>query len=127
MTEASRAFKVLAYLFLLAVVIQFFLAGLGAMGGESYDAHVLWGRAALFILPLLMFGAAIAARLDRAIIIMVGVAFVLIILQTLLSLDNLEPGWIRALHVVNGLAVYVIGHHIVQRMRRPSLGGGEEA
>ena len=42
MDGARKFFVGLAWLFVLAVAIQFLLAGLGVLGGESIDAHRQW-------------------------------------------------------------------------------------
>ncbi len=47
MTAAKRAMTIVAYLFLLGIVVQFFLAGLGTLGGEDLEAHRGFGYSAL--------------------------------------------------------------------------------
>ena len=112
---AQVSFRLLSYLFLIAVVIQFFLAGLGTLGGESIDAHRDWGFIVMHLLPLLMFGAAIWASMGKITITMVVLLFVLVLIQTFFADEGLDPMWIRSLHVLNGLAIFVLAHHIAQR------------
>lgn len=109
------SFRLLSYLFLIAVAIQFFLAGLGVLGGESIEAHRQWGFAALHLIPLLMFGAAIWAKMGKATIGMTFVLFVLVFLQPLFADEGLDPEWLRSLHVLNALFIFVLGYHISQR------------
>lgn len=112
---AQVSFRLLSYLFLIAVVIQFFLAGLGTLGGESIDAHRDWGFIVMHLLPLLMFGAAIWASMGKITITMVVLLFVLVLIQTFFADEGLDPMWIRSLHVLNGLAIFVLAHRIAQR------------
>jgi hypothetical protein len=117
MINSTLVFRLLCYLFLVAVTIQFFLAGLGVMGGESIEAHRQMGFIGLHLIPLLMFGAAIAARAGRLTIGMIVVLFLLVGLQSLwLELD--DPMWLRSIHVLAALVIYVLGHHITQRANR---------
>lgn len=120
------SFKLLSYLFLAAVVVQFFLAGLGTLGGESIDAHRILGMAALLPIGLLMFGAAIWAQMGKVTIGMVFALFVLIVLQIPFSRPELEPEWLRSLHVLNALFIFMLGFHITQRagpLRMPNRAG----
>ncbi len=111
------SFRVLSYLFLLAVMVQFFLAGMGIaeLGGESIEAHRMWGYAVLHLIPLLMFGAAIWAKMSKVTIAMVFVLFVLVVIQAGFVGDSVDTSWIRALHVLNALFIFTLGFHIAQR------------
>ena len=113
----QMSFRLLSYLFLIAVVIQFFLAGIGMMdlGNEGLDAHREFGFIALHLIPLLMFGAAVWAKMGKTTIIMVVVLFVLIVIQPFFANEDLETSWVRALHVVNALLIFMLGYHIAQR------------
>jgi hypothetical protein len=51
MDAARKIFVGLAWLFVLAVAIQFFLAGLGVLGGESLGAPAV-GFIVLHLLPI---------------------------------------------------------------------------
>ena len=116
MINSTLVFRLLCFLFLVAVAIQFFLAGMGVLGGESIEAHRQMGFI-LHLIPLLMFGAAIAARAGRLTIGMIVVLFLLVGLQSLwLELD--DPMWLRSIHVLAALVIYVLGHHITQRANR---------
>jgi hypothetical protein len=67
MKVARKIFVGLAWLFVLAVAIQFLLAGLGVLGGESLEAHRQWGFLALHLIPILMLIAAIVGRMGRTV------------------------------------------------------------
>ena len=119
MFNSTLVFRLLSYLFLIAVAVQFFLAGLGVMGGESIEAHRQMGFIGLHLIPLLMFGAAIAAKAGRVTIGMIVVLFLLVGLQSLWANFD-DPMWVRSIHVLAGLVIYVLGHHITQRANRLS-------
>jgi hypothetical protein len=101
----------LALLIAAGVVVQFFLAGLGIFGAESFDAHEGLGWAlhtasiALFLLAL------VGPRTGRAI----GMGFALLVLLTvqvlLPGLRDDAPG-LAALHPVVALAVLGLAFHI---------------
>jgi hypothetical protein len=118
MLSSALVFRLLCYLFLIAVAIQFFLGGLYVLGGESIEAHRQWGFIALHLIPLGMFGFAIAAKAGRVTIGLTVLLFVLVFLQPLFADEGLDPQWLRALHVLDALAIYVLGHHITQRSNR---------
>jgi hypothetical protein len=47
---ARRVFAGLAWLLVLATAIQFLLAGLGVLGGESLEPHRQWGFTVLHLI-----------------------------------------------------------------------------
>jgi Family of unknown function (DUF6220) len=114
---ARKSFVGLAWLFVLAVAIQFLLAGLGLMGGESIEAHRQWGFVALHLIPILMLVAAIVGRMGRYVIGLTVLLFLLVFLQPLFADPELAPRWLRSLHVLNGLFIFVLGFHLAQRER----------
>ena len=119
MLNMNLVFRLLCYLFLLAVAVQFFLAGLAVMGGEDIEAHRLFGFIVMHIIPLLMFGAAISVKAGRVTIGMTLLLFVLVGLQSLWV--EIDPMSLRAIHVLAALVIYVLGHHIAQRAGRLPL------
>jgi uncharacterized protein DUF6220 len=115
MDVARKSFLGLAWLFVLAVVIQFLLAGLGVLGGESIEAHRVWGFTALHLIPILMLIAAIVGRMGRTVIALTLVLFLLVFLQPLFADPELDPRWLRSLHVLNALLIVALAHHLAQR------------
>ena len=95
MDVARKAFVGLAWLFVLAVAIQFFLAGLGVLGGESLEAHRQWGFIVLHLTPILMFIAAIVGRMGRTVLALTAALFLLVFLQPLFADPELHPRWLR--------------------------------
>ena len=118
MDVARKVFVWLAWLFLFAVAIQFFLAGLGVLGGESLEAHRQWGFIVLHLIPILMFIAAIAGRMGRTVLGLTAALFLLVFLQPLFASPELDPRWLRSLHVLNALFIFALGYHLAQRATR---------
>jgi hypothetical protein len=115
MDVARKIFVGLAWLFVLAVAIQFLLAGLGLLGGESLEPHRQWGFIVLHLIPILMLIAAIVGRMGRTVIALTVVLFLLVFLQPLFVDPELDPRWLRSLHVLNALFIFALGHHLAQR------------
>jgi hypothetical protein len=122
MDVARKVFVGLAWLFVLAVAIQFLLAGLGVLGGESIEAHRLWGFFVLHLIPILMFIAAIVGRMGRTFLILTVVLFLLVFVQPLFADPQLDPQWLRSLHVLNALFIFALGHHLARRGTRTVRG-----
>src|SRR4029450_5199857 len=123
MEVARKIFVGLAWLFVLAVAIQFLLAGLGVLGGESLEAHRQWGFLALHLIPILMLIAAIVGRMGWTVLGLTGALFLLVFLQPLFADPELDPRWLRSLHVLNALFIFALGYHLAQRGTRtiPSM------
>jgi hypothetical protein len=115
MDLARKSFLGLAWLFVLAVAIQFLLAGLGVLGGESMEPHRQWGFIVLHLVPILMLIAAIVGRMGRTVIAPTVGLIVLVFLQPLFVDPQLDPRWLRALHVLNALFIFALGLHLAQR------------
>jgi hypothetical protein len=115
MDAARKIFVGLAWLFVLAVAIQFFLAGLGVLGGDSLEAHRQWGFIVLHLLPILMIVAAIVGRMGRTVIGLTVLLFLLVFVQPLFADPALDPRWLRSLHVLNALFIFALGSYLAQR------------
>jgi len=122
MHAARRIFVGLAWLFVLAVAIQFLLAGLGVLGGESLEAHRQWGFVVLHLIPILMFTAALIGRMGRTVISLTVALFLLVFLQPLFADPEIDPVWLRSLHVLNALFIFALGQYLAQRATRTVRG-----
>jgi hypothetical protein len=105
----------LSVVYLLGVVAQFFLAGMGAFGASSYDAH----RGLGFVLGIMSLGLlviALVGRLPRSVLLLTVALVGLNLLQMILA--NVDVEEIAALHPVNALAIFVVAYTLLQRSRR---------
>jgi hypothetical protein len=98
----AKAHRVLALLFLVGAVVQFFLAGLAVFGGSSFDPHQAWGTA-LTAIALVVLILAFAGR--RAALQSSAILFGLMILQHILAGVGNDVPVLGALHPVVGLIV----------------------
>jgi hypothetical protein len=112
---AGIAYVVVAALFILSVFVQFFLAGLGVFGAESFEAHKDF--AGIFhLLGLLLVILALLVRRNRIDLTLVITLFVITVIQ--FSLPEANDGWVQALHVLNALIIYTVAYHVLQRSIR---------
>jgi hypothetical protein len=106
----------LSAIYLLGVVVQFFLAGLGAfLADPEYDAH----RALGFILgigSLVLLVFAIVGRVPRLVFLLAVLLVGLNVLQIVLA--NIDVDEIAALHAVNALVIAFVAYQLTQRSRR---------
>ena len=115
MRQAGQTtYTVLAWGLLVAVIVQFFLAGLGVFGARTFEAHRDFGGV-FHLLALLLLLLAIFVRRNRTDIILTVALFVIVTVQ--FSLPNAvddAPG-VAALHVVNALFIWIVGYHLAMR------------
>jgi hypothetical protein len=123
MVAARRILVIVALLFLLGVVLQFFFAGLGLLGGEDMELHKDFGWSALVVTPILILIVAYLAKVGR-------VTMMLCLALTVVSL--IQPFWVTefrgemlgSLHVLGALVIFTLAHHIAQRAMRDMRGAG---
>jgi hypothetical membrane protein len=108
------SYLVLAWLFLAAVITQFFLAGLGVFGAKSFEPHKDFAGA-FHLLALLLLLLAIFVRRNRTDIIITVVLFVIVTVQFSLPEARDDAPGVAALHVVNALFIWMVGYHLAMR------------
>ena len=122
MSGSAWAFQWLVWVIILAIGVQFFLAGLGVMGGESIDTHRALGML-LQLLTLVLVILAFVSKQPSEIKGMSVVLLVLAILQTVFTIDDLDQ--LRAFHVFDAFLITVLVMHLGQRVGFPlSAGAG---
>jgi hypothetical protein len=114
---ARAAHRWLLTIFIVGIAVQFFLAGLGVFKtqhatdrgtvGDSqfatyFDPHRALGNVLLGV-GVLVFLAALVARLGRTRVLVMLVFPVLVFLQSVFA--NSGPSWFRALHVLNAFVI----------------------
>ena len=102
MSNLASAHRYLAFAFLFLGVVQFFLAGLGTFGAESFEPHQAVGS----LLTLLALVLLVLAAVGRRPALPASAAlFALSILQMFLGVAGEDVGLFGGLHPVNGLLV----------------------
>jgi hypothetical protein len=114
MPWAKTAYVALAILMGAMVVVQFFLAGYGVLGGEPMGAHKALGHILEPLsLLLVIFGA--LGRLGGKLIGMAGALLVLVVLQSVWI--DADGAVLRAFHVLGALSIAMILREIVANAR----------
>ena len=119
-TRAMRwTYVVFAWLILAAVIVQFFLAGLGVFAGASnFQIHANFGYTISFVM-LIGLLPAFAARLPWRTIGLTALLPVLVTLQSVfIAIWHAGLPAVAALHVVNGLAIFSLAGFLALRSRR---------
>jgi hypothetical protein len=112
-------FAASAVLFVVGIIVQIFLAGLGlpGLGGAGMDDHIQFGYW-LSLAPILPLILSWPARAGRQTIVMCAVLLVITFVQTLLPSAAAGRGdipWIAALHPVNAFIVLGLGIAVARR------------
>lgn len=114
MNSARVLFFGLTAIYLLAVLVQFFLAGLAVFGSTDWDAHAGVGFA-VSISTLLLLVLAVVGRLPRRLIV---VTLLLVGLNALqMVLPHIDVAELAALHPVNAVAIVFIAYVLMQSSR----------
>jgi Family of unknown function (DUF6220) len=105
--------RVIASLTALLVVTQFFLAGAGAFGATSFDAHKTVGSVAVLVALV----GLVLALLTRRLLGHTAAVFGLLLLQAVLGTLGSDEPWIGALHGLNAVAVMGAAGSLAQANR----------
>ncbi|HEX5140243.1 MAG TPA: DUF6220 domain-containing protein [Dehalococcoidia bacterium] len=118
MSGTQVAYRWLVWLILLAVALQFFLAGLGVLGGESIDPHRGLGSL-IELLTLILAILAFVSKQPKPVLWMCVTLFVLAILQSLFATEDLDPEWLRSFHVFDAFLIAGLAQHLAVRAGWP--------
>jgi len=116
------AFALVAWLFVIAVVVQVFLAGVGLFvpGFDTFSYHREFGwLLQLGPLPLLLL--AWAAGPGRSTVWLAATLVVLVPIQPLLAWARLDLPFLAALHPVNAVAIFWVGVTVARRATAMAL------
>lgn len=129
-----KAFTVIGVVLLLAVLIQFFLAGTGAFDTatreKSFEPHRMFGYV-VFVLAIVLTMVGALARLPKRLVGMAGLATGLIALQAVIAViaeavehsgpaGNTVGELVFGLHAVNAVVIIGLIGNIVRRSRAAS-------
>ena len=114
------AFAVVAWLFVAAIVVQVFLAGVGlfVQGLDTFSYHRALGWL-LHLGPLVVVLFAWGAHPGRTTMWLSGLLILLVGIQPFLPAMRDDAPFVAALHPVNALAIFAVG--LVIALRATSL------
>jgi hypothetical protein len=129
---ARLGYRILAGLFVVGAVVQFFLAGLGVFGtGEAFGVHATVGTILAFASVVLFVLAGVLALSGREARRSAGLAALLVVLMVVqYALVELFSGVVpplAALHPVNGLLVLGAALLLALERRQPPSRSGQAA
>jgi hypothetical protein len=101
----------IAVLTMALIATQFFLAGAGAFGATSFDAHKAVGSVLVLVVLLGVLVAALARRFVVHALVLLGVTVLQLVLGTL----GADTPWIGAFHGLNALVVMGAGGTLARR------------
>jgi hypothetical protein len=101
----------IATLTMALIATQFFLAGAGAFGATSFDAHRSVGDVLVLVVLLGLLVAALVRRHAVHALALVGVTLLQLVLGTVGS----DEPWVGAFHGLNALAVIGVGGTLARR------------
>jgi hypothetical protein len=118
-----------AWLFVGAVVVQVFLAGLGLFAGaKNFDLHAFFGFTVVHLISLLLVILGALGRVGRRNMWLGVLLFVLIGVQVSLPGLRTDLPLAAAIHPVNALLIFWLGaaHRLTGKARhRGAIGRGE--
>jgi hypothetical protein len=120
----QRLHAAAAALFVVAIVIQVFLAGvaLANLGGSGdFSAHIEFGYLWVGLASLALVLTAVAARRPRRDVGIAVALLILYIVQTALPNARTSAPWVAALHPVNALLLFGIAAWYARRMWRAAM------
>ncbi len=123
---ADVAYGYLAAFFVLGVLVQVYLAGIGIFGinsakvanATSLDPHRAWGTV-LMVLSLILLILALIAWASRTTVIWTFVlALLVIVAQTALAAAGENSKWIGGLHALDGMVILLLSLWLAITARR---------
>jgi glycopeptide antibiotics resistance protein len=111
---AQRLRLALVALFLVALFVQFYLAGRGAFGAASYDAHKDFGDI-IHLLPVLILIVTLANRVTRNRTDVIHAVLLLVLFEVQFALADLDHPNVGAFHPVNGLLILGLTFSLFRR------------
>ena len=120
----ERLHAAVAGLFVLAIVVQVFLAGaaLANLGGSgNFATHIDFGYTGIGIAALALVLTALAARRPRREVGITVALLVLYVVQTALPSFRSSAPWVAALHPVNALFLFGLAAWYARRAWRATM------
>jgi len=118
MALAHKLQRTCAFLYLAAIALQFYAAGLAVFGVSTFMTHALFGYSMILGASILLT-LTLAARLARRIKVLAGLVLLLTVLQPVLALIRTPIPALAALHPVNALIIFAIAARIASSTEMP--------
>jgi hypothetical membrane protein len=112
---AYQLWRILIALLALAAITQFFLAGVGVFGADSFDAHAAVGHLMLLPGSVLLLILGLVYWRERWVWIGSLVLGLDLFLQAILGGVGEDEPWVGAFHPVNALVVLGISAYLARR------------
>jgi hypothetical protein len=120
------AYGYLAGLFVLGVLVQVFLAGIGIFGinarkvanATSLDAHRAWGSVLMLVSVVLLVLALVAWRSLATVIGTFVLALLVVVAQSGLAAAGDSNKWIGGLHALDGMVILLLALWLTFAARR---------
>jgi hypothetical protein len=116
MAIARKALVGLAWLYVLGVAVQFFLAGLGLpeLGGEGMEAHEGFGYSALHLTPILFIILAVVGKAGRNVIGLTVVFAVIAFVQPIWAVE-FQGEFLASMHILGALVIFALAHMLAKQ------------
>ena len=111
MALAFKLQRTCVFLYLAAIALQFYAAGLAVFGVSTFMTHALFGYS-MILGAIILLVLTFVARLPRRIKALAGFVLVLTALQPVLALVRSPIPVVAALHPVNALIIFAIATKI---------------
>jgi hypothetical protein len=120
----ERLHAAVAALFVVAIVVQVFLAGaaLANLGGSgNFATHIDFGYTWIGLAALVLLITALVARRPRREVGITVALLVLYVVQTVLPGFRSSTPWVAALHPVNALVLFALAAWYARRAWRATM------
>jgi len=111
MALALKLHRTCVFLYLAAIALQFYAAGLAVFGASSFMTHAMFGYS-MIIGAIILLVLTFAARLSRRTKLLAAGVLFLTALQPVLALIRSPIPVLAALHPVNALIIFALAARI---------------
>jgi hypothetical protein len=120
---ARKALAGLLWLYVIGVLVQFFLAGLGLpqLGDEGMGTHEDFGWSALHLTPILLLIIAFVAKVSKRMLALMLVFVVITFVQPLWA-SEFQGEAIAALHILGAAVILAMSHALAMMATRHMRG-----
>jgi hypothetical protein len=120
---ARKILTGLLWLYLIGVLVQFFLAGLGMpeLGGEGMDAHEGFGYSALHLTPILFLIIAFFAKVSKRMLILMVVFAVIAFVQPIWA-SEFSGEFLASMHILGAAVILMVAHMLATMATRQMRG-----